>query len=256
MTNRPGSSRMGSVFRYNPVTRKSRCLLRAMFSPAGVVATAGLIGGGLALGLSAPFVAGAAVVGFVASALMHLRDPKLAASMVAPEFDRDLSRLDAEHLPLMVSGLEARDRLEHAMESWTGGENEGMMARVTETLRKLYDSVLWVQRADKFLSTVDERRLLARLSELSPGPLREEMEAQVREVTNIRARREEAVSRVVATTTGIDTLAVKAHSIALTSTGPDQTTDEVAALRAELNAYARGLEEIEEHLQDALPQIS
>jgi hypothetical protein len=75
-------------------------------------------------------------------------------------------------------------------------------------------------------------------------------------VTNIRHRREEAVSRVVATTTGIDTLAVKAHSIALTSTGPDQTTDEVAALRAELNAYARGLEEIEAHLQDALPQIS
>jgi hypothetical protein len=227
-----------------------------MFSPAGVVATAGLIGGGLALGLAPPFVAGAAVVGFVASALMHLRDPKLAASMVAPEFDRDLSRLSADHLPLMVAGLEARDRLENAMESWAGGENEGMMARVTETLRKLYDSVLWVQRADEFLTTVDERRLLARLRELPTGPLREEMEAQVREVSNIRQRREEAVSRIVATNTGIDTLAVKAHSIALTSTGPDRTTDEVAALRAELNAYARGLEEVEEHLQEALPQIS
>jgi hypothetical protein len=201
-------------------------------------------------------VAGAAVVGFVASALMHLRDPKLAASMVAPEFDRDLSRLSADHLPLMVAGLEARDRLENAMESWAGGENEGMMARVTETLRKLYDSVLWVQRADEFLTTVDERRLLARLHELPTGPLREEMEAQVREVSNIRQRREEAVSRIVATNTGIDTLAVKAHSIALTSTGPDRTTDEVAALRAELNAYARGLEEVEEHLQEALPQIS
>jgi hypothetical protein len=82
------------------------------------------------------------------------------------------------------------------------------------------------------------------------------MEAQVREVSNIRQRREEAVSRIIATTTGIDTLAVKAHSIALTSTGPEKTTDEVAALRAELNAYARGLEEIEEHLQEALPQIS
>jgi hypothetical protein len=187
---------------------------------------------------------------------MHLRDPKLAASMVAPEFDRDLSRLSADHLPLMVAGLEARDRLENAMESWAGGENEGMMARVTETLRKLYDSVLWVQRADEFLTTVDERRLLARLRELPTGPLREEMEAQVREVSNIRQRREEAVSRIVATNTGIDTLAVKAHSIALTSTGPDRTTDEVAALRAELNAYARGLEEVEEHLQEALPQIS
>jgi tetraacyldisaccharide-1-P 4'-kinase len=106
------------------------------------------------------------------------------------------------------------------------------------------------------LTTVDERRLLARLRELPTGPLREEMEAQVREVSNIRQRREEAVSRIVATNTGIDTLAVKAHSIALTSTGPDRTTDEVAALRAELNAYARGLEEVEEHLQEALPQIS
>ena len=250
------SDRLGSVFRYNPVTRKSQRLLRAMFSPAGVVATAGLIGGGLAMGLALPFVAGAAAVGFVTSALLHLRDPKLAASMVAPEFDRDLSRLDADHMPLMVAGLEARDRLENAMDSWAGGENEGMKARVTETLRKLYDSVLWVQKADRFLVTVDERRLFNRMQNLPEGPLRQEMEAQVSEVANIRQRREEVVSRIVATTTGIDTLAVKAHSIELTASGPEQTTDEVAALRAELNAYARGLEEIEDHLQEALPQLS
>lgn len=250
------SDRLGSVFRYNPVTRKGRRLLRAMFTPAGVVATAGLIGGGVALGLSFPFIAGAAAVGFVTSALLHLRDPKLAAAMVAPEFDRDLSRLDVEHLPLMVAGLEARDRLETAMESWAGGENEGMMARVTETLRKLYDSVLWVQKADRFLGTVDERRLYARMRDLPQGALRQEMEAQIGEVSGIRQRREEVVSRIVATTTGIDTLAVKAHSIALTHSGPEQTTDEVAALRAELNAYARGLEEIEQHLSEALPQLS
>jgi len=63
------------------------------------------------------------------------------------------------------------------------------------------------------------------------------------------------LSRIVATTTGIDTLAVKAHSLALTTSDPDQTIDEVRQLRAELNAYAEGLEEIEEHLQRALPEI-
>ena len=156
----------------------------------------------------------------------------------------------------MVAGLEARDRLEQAMDSWAGGENEGLMARVTETLRKLYDTVLWVQRADRFLVTVDERRLVDRMQNLPEGPLREEIEAQISEVADIRSRREEVISRIVATTTGIDTLAVKAHSIELTSSGPDQTIDEVAALRAELNAYARGLEEIEQHLDEALPQLS
>ena len=89
---------MGSVFRYNPVTRKSQRLLRAMFRPAGVVATVGLVGAGL-LGIPAPFIAGAGAVGFVTSALLHLRDPKLAASMVAPEFDRDLSS-GPEHIVL------------------------------------------------------------------------------------------------------------------------------------------------------------
>ena len=246
---------MGSVFRYNPVTRKKPKLLRAMFTPAGVVAAAGLVGGGLALGIAVPFVAGAAAVGFVVSAVLHLRDPKLQAAMVAPEFDRDLSRLDSNHRPLMVNGLEARDRLESAINEWQGGDNEGLMARVTETLRKMYDSVLWVQRADQFLGSVDQRQLLERLRSLPAGPVREEIEAQAHEVGEIQNRREEVVSRIIATTTGIDTLAVKAHSIALTTSDPDQTIDEVRQLRAELNAYAEGLEEIEEHLQQVVPEI-
>jgi hypothetical protein len=246
---------MGSVFKYNPVTRKGSKLLRAMFTPSGVLAAAGLVGGGLALGVSVPFIAGAAAVGFVVSAVLHLRDPKLQAAMVAPEFDRDLSRLDTTHRPLMVAGLEARDRLETAMNEWQGGENEGLMARVTETLRKIYDSVLWVQRADRFLSSVDQRRLIERLGNLPAGPVREEMEAQAQEVATIQNRREEVVARIVATTTGIDTLAVKAHSLALSTTDPDQTIDEVRQLRAELNAYAAGLEEIEEHLQQVVPEV-
>ncbi|MGH8927456.1 MAG: hypothetical protein ACRDWH_03830, partial [Acidimicrobiia bacterium] len=172
-----------------------------------------------------------------------------------PEFDRELSALDADHLPLMIRALEARDRLEHAMESWQGGENEGLLARVTETLRRLYDSVLWVQKADRFLVTVDERMLIGRLQNLPPGPVREEMEAQVDEVTGIRNRRDEVASRILATTTGIDTLAVKAHSIALTSSGPDQTIDEVRRLREELNAYTAGLEEIQQHLREVVPEV-
>ena len=256
MANRPGPDRLGSVFRYNPVTRKSQRLLRAMFRPAGVVATAALVGAGIALPIPLVFVAAAGAIGFVTSALLHLRDPKLAASMVAPEFDRDLSVLSPEHLGLMVNALEARDRLEQAMEAWQGGENEGLMARVTETLRRMYDSVLWVQRADRFLGTVDERRLEGRLHNLAPGPVREEIEAQIVEVTGIRRRRDEVVSRILATTTGIDTLAVKAHSIALTSTGPDQTIDEVRRLREELNAYTAGLEEVQQHLKLVLPEIS
>ncbi|MGQ0848769.1 MAG: hypothetical protein ACT4OP_06575 [Actinomycetota bacterium] len=247
---------LGSVFRYSPVSRKGRRLLRAMFTPSGVLATIGLVGGGLLLGIPITFIAGAGAVGFVTSAILHLRDPRLAAAMVAPEFDRDLSKLDPEHLPIMVAGLEARDRLEEAMETWQPGENEGLTARVTETLRRMYDSVLWVQKADRFLSTVDERRLTGRLKNLPSGAVREEIEAQIGEVAGIRRRRDEVVSRILATTTGIDTLSVKAHSIALTSSGPDQTIDEVRQLRQELNAYARGLEEIEDHLRQVLPEVS
>ena len=136
-----------------------------------------------------------------------------------------------------------------------GGENEGLIARVTETLRKIYDSVLWLQRADRFLTSVDQRQLLDRLRNLPVGPVREEVEAQAQEVGNIQSRREEVLSRIIATTTGIDTLAVKAHSLALTTSDPDQTIDEVRQLRAELNAYAEGLEEIEEHLQQVVPEI-
>ncbi|HKX74569.1 MAG TPA: hypothetical protein VJR05_04185 [Acidimicrobiia bacterium] len=247
--------RWSSVFRYSPATRRSRRLLRSMFSPAGVVATGGLIGAGLLLGVPVAFIAGAGVVGFVTSAILHLRDPKLAARMVAPEFDRDLSALDSDHLPLMVAALEARDRLEHAVDAWSGGENEGLLARVTETLRRMYDTVLWLQRADRFLGSVDEKRLAARLASLSEGPVQEELAAQLAEVTNIRQRRDEVAGRILATTTGIDTLALKAHSLALNTSGPGQPTDEIRTLREELNAYTEGLEEVEHHLRQVLPQV-
>ncbi len=247
--------RWSSVFRYRPATRKSQRLLRSMFSPAGVVATGGLIGAGLLLGIPAAFIAGAGLVGFATSAILHLRDPRLAARMVAPEFDRDLSALDSEHLTLMVAALEARDRLEQAVDTWSGGENEGLLARVTDTLRRLYDTVLWLQRADRFLSSVDDKSLSVRLSSLDPGPVREELEAQLNEVTGIRQRRDEVAGRILATTTGIDTLALKAHSLALNTSGPGEPTDEIRSLREELNAYTEGLTEVEHHLRQVLPQV-
>jgi len=249
------TERWGSVFRYNPATRKSRRLLRAVFTPPGVLAAGGLVGAGALLHISPIFIAVAGLIGFVTSALLHLRDPKLAAQMVAPEFDRDLSVLDPAHLPLMVAGLEARDRLEQAAESWSGGENEGLIARVTETLRRMYDTVLWLQRADRFLGSVDENRLTVRMEGLPAGQVREELEAQVSEVVSIRQRRDEVEGRIMATVTGIDTLALKAHSIALHATGPGEPVDEVRQLREELNSYTRGLAEIEHHLREVLPQV-
>ena len=249
------TDRWGSVFRYNPATRKSRRLLRAVMTPSGILAAGGIVGAGVLLGVPAVVIAGAGFIGFVTSALLHLRDPKLAAQMVAPEFDRDLSALDSAHLPLMVAGLEARDRLEQAAESWSGGENEGLVARVTETLRRMYDTVIWLQRADRFLGSVDESRLSARMQGLPAGQVREELEAQVSEVVSIRQRRDEVEGRIMATVTGIDTLALKAHSIALHTTGPGEPVDEVRQLREELNSYTQGLAEIEHHLREVLPQV-
>ena len=112
--------------------------------------------------------------------------------------------------------------------TWQGGENEGLMARVTETLRRMYDSVVWVQRADRFLHR--RRAPTARTPAEPSGRTGSRRDRGSERGLSIR-RRDEVVSRILATTTGIDTLAVKAHSIALTSTGPDQTIDEVRRLR-------------------------
>ena len=156
---------MTSVFRYRPSVRKGSRLVKASLSPGGLLATAGLVGAGLLLGLPAAFVAAAGVAGFLTSAILHLRDPKLAAAMLAPEFDRDLSALDQDHLPLMLGALEARDRLDGAISVWEGAEMEGVKTRVTQTCRRMYDSVLWLQRADQFLGSVDEDALVAALEE-------------------------------------------------------------------------------------------
>ena len=73
-------------------------------TPPGVLAAGGLVGAGVLLGVPAIVIAGAGLIGFVTSALLHLRDPKLAAQMVAPEFDRDLSALDSSSSPAHGGG--------------------------------------------------------------------------------------------------------------------------------------------------------
>jgi hypothetical protein len=248
------SDRMPSVFRYRPSVRRGKRLIRATLSPAGLVTGGVLAGVGLVTGIPAGFVIGAALASWLTSVVLHLRDPKLAAEMLAPDFDRDLTRLDQQHRPMMVSALQARDRLEEAMGSFpSGSEFGGMHARVTETLRRLYDSVIWIQRASRFLASVDERSLQTRFQALATGPVKDELGAQLAEVGRVRQRREETLARVAATVTGIDTLAVKAHSISLDASTPDQPIDEVRALREELDAYDAGLEELERHLREALP---
>jgi hypothetical protein len=239
---------------YHPTVRRGRKLARATLSPTGLVVGGFLAGLGLFLGIPLGFVAGAAVAAWGTSVVLHLRDPRLVADLLAPDFDRDLGALDTRHRPLMVAALEARDRLEQAMGSFPGGsEYGGMHARVTETLRRMYDSVVWVQRASRFLAAVDEKALSTRLRSIPAGRVREELEEQLEEVARVRARRDETMARIAATTAGIDTLAVKVNTIALDASSPEQPLDELHALREELDAYDAGLSELEQHLREALP---
>jgi limonene-1,2-epoxide hydrolase len=141
------------------------------------------------------------------------------------------------------------------MASFPGGsEYGGMHARVTETLRRMYDSVVWVQRASRFLGAVSEKDLEARIRAVGTTRVKEELQAQLEEVGRVRQRRDDTMARITATATGIDTLAVKVQSIALDAASPDQGVDEVRALREELDAYDAGLAELEQHLREILPE--
>jgi hypothetical protein len=178
--------------------------------------------------------------------------------MLAPEFDRDLSALDDQHLPAMVAALSARDRFEAAVADMPDREDfAGMKARVTEVLHRLYDSVVWTQRADGFLTSVDEASLVGRLHDLPPSsPLAAELAEQVAEIDGVRQRRKETAARITAGITGIETLALKMGSLALgAADSPIEAMPaaEVRALREELDAYAGGLEEIEQDLRRVLP---
>lgn len=245
-------------FRWNPRVRKGALLARATLSPWGVVAGGGLAGLGLGLGVGLPFVIGAGVVAWLTSVVLHLRDPQLVSSLLVPEFDRDLGVLDQEHRAYMTSALAARDRFEAAVADLPGKDQfGGMRVRITEALRRMYDSVVWTQRADRFLATVDAAALERRLRASKGSAVADELQAQLSEIEHIRARREETISQLSATVAGIETLAVKMGGLALDTSAPGRygvSTAEVRRLREELDTYVDALAEVERSLPATLPE--
>jgi hypothetical protein len=246
------------LFRWDPRARRGALLAKATLSPAGVVTGGALAVAGLAAGIALPWVIGAGVAAWLTSAVLHLRDPKLVSSLLAPQFDRDLSVLDAEHLRYMTAALRARDRFEASLRDLPDRDDfGGMRTRVTEALRRLYDSVVWSQRAATFLRSVDEQQLRNRLASLpSSSQVAEELAEQLEEVESIESRRNETLTRISATITGIETLGVKMASFALGSTAPGglaSHSEEVRRLRCDLDTYVDALAEVEESLHRELP---
>lgn len=248
------------TLRFDPRVRRGKLLARATLSPAGLVTGAGLAGVGLALGIGLPWVVGAGLAAWATSIILHLRDPKLVSALLAPQFDRDLGKLDSEHRPYMVSGLVARERFEEAVAGLPDrGDFEGMKVRVNDALGRLYDSLRWAQRAAAFLRTADPARIRARIVAAGPGTrLAQELEAQLHEVEDVERRREETLQRAAATVTGIETLAVKVGTLALETTAPGELghADDIRQLRSELDGYLAGLEEIQDALKSLPPQPS
>jgi hypothetical protein len=103
------------LLRWDPRVRRGALLTKATLSPAGVVTGGAIAVAGIAAGIALPWVIGAGLAAWLTSVVLHLRDPKLVSSLLAPQFDRDLSVLDPEHLRYMTSALRARDRFEAAV---------------------------------------------------------------------------------------------------------------------------------------------
>ncbi len=248
------------TMRYDPRVRRGSRLLSATLSPAGLLTGGGLAAVGLVAGIGLPWVVGAGVAAWLTSVVLHLRDPALLSSMMAPEFDRDLRALDGTHRRMMLAGLQARDRFEQAvgtLEDSTG--YGGMSTRLNGALERLYDSLLWAQRAGSFLERNSPDALRQRIGAAGPGSrLAAELAAQLEEVTEIERRRSETLQRSAATVTGIETLAVKVGTLALESSAPGGVDhhDDVGQLRAELDGYLEGLEEIQDALRTLPPQTA
>lgn len=247
------------TLRYDPRVRKGSRLAKATLSPAGLLTGAALAGLGAISGIGLPWVIGAGLTAWLTSVVLHLRDPELVSSMLAPDFDRDLRALDSDHRPMMVAGLEARDRFDEAVASLADTTGYGgMSARINGALERLYDSLLWAQRAAGFLVNHPPEVLKRRIAAAGPGTrLAEELAAQMEEVAEIERRRAETLQRSAATVTGIETLAVKVGTVALEASapGPAGQHDEISQLRSELDGYLEGLEEIQDALKTLPPQI-
>ena len=93
-----------------------------------------------------------------------------------------------------------------------------MKVRVDDVCRQLYDSVLWSQKADEFLDTVDAQGLDQRLEAIDPGSaVAAELREQLEVVETVRRRRNET-PRWRRPSPG-STLAVKTAGLALGAPG-------------------------------------
>jgi hypothetical protein len=132
----------------------------------------------------------------------------------------------------------------------------GMKVRINDALGRLYDSLVWSQRAAAFLRAVSPDTLRQRIRGAGPGTrVGQELEAQLSEVEDVERKRAETLTRSMATVTGIETLAVKVGSLALESSAPGELghADDIAQLRQELDGYLEGLEEIQATLRTLPP---
>jgi hypothetical protein len=248
------------TLRHDPRVRRGRILAKATLSPAGVVTGGALAGIGLAAGIALPWVIAAAVGAWLTSAVLHLRDPKLIGALVAPDFGKDMTRLTGEYRRSMVAGLDARARFEAATAQLDEDDDDslgsddfgGMRVRIINALDRLYDSLVWAQRAGEFLASVDPDGLQRRLLDLpKASPIARELEAQLEEARDIDRKRREIVARSSTTITGIETLAIKVGSLALDVSAPGRHDhlDDIGAIRRELDGYLHGLEEIQSALE-------
>lgn len=255
------------ALRHDARVRRVRILAKATLSPAGLVTGAALAGMGVAAGIAAPWVVAAAVGAWATSVVLHLRDPKLVGALVAPDFGKDIGQLDGEYRRSMIAGLDARTRFEQAIGQLDEDDDEalgsddfgGMRVRIINALDRLYDSLLWAQRAGGFLASVDPDGLQRRLLDLpKSSPITGELEAQLDEAKEVARKRGEILARCAATVTGIETLAIKVGSLALDVSAPgrQEHLDDVGAMRTELDGYLAGLEEIQAALETLPPQTT
>ena len=96
---------MSDRHRWDPRVRRGKLLAKATLSPRGLAAGAVLAVAGLAAGIGLWWVVSASLAAWATSAALRLRDPMLLSSLHAPEFERDLTVLDGEHLRHMVQAV-------------------------------------------------------------------------------------------------------------------------------------------------------
>lgn len=248
--------------KYDPRVRRASTFARATLSPTGLVVGAGIAWIGLALGIGLPWVIGAGLVAWATSAWTKFKDPTFVGALVGPEFSRNISALEPDYRKIMLSGLEAKEHFEVAVAGLPEREADdfgGMRYRIISSLEKMYDSLLWAQRAGGFLRRARPERLRDRMEGLAPDSIIvRDLRDQLSEIEEIAQRRDETLAKSTATITGIETLAVKVGSMALDLASPgqsDATTDDIRAMQAELDSYLVGLDEIQAALQTLPPQV-